>query len=155
MDNLDELYNDIIMEHSMNSYNKKKLDGADFSEVGRNPNCGDEITLEMKLDGNVISDMAFSGHGCAISQASTSVMIDTLRGKTIEEAKDIIKTFIEMIKREITDDAELEKLEEAIAFKNVSNMPARVKCALLAWHTLEDMINKGETDGKISSSCCH
>ena len=140
MDNLDELYNDIIMEHSMNSYNKKKLDGADFSEVGHNPNCGDEITLEMKLDGN---------------QASTSVMIDTLRGKTIEEAKEIIKTFIEMIKREITDDAELEKLEEAIAFKNVSNMPARVKCALLAWHTLEDMINKGETDGKISSSCCH
>ena len=143
MDNLDELYNDIIMEHSMNSYNKKKLDGADFSEVGHNPNCGDEITLEMKLDGNVISE------------ASTSVMIDTLRGKTIEEAKEIIKTFIEMIKREITDDAELEKLEEAIAFKNVSNMPARVKCALLAWHTLEDMINKGETDGKISSSCCH
>ena len=63
--------------------------------------------------------------------------------------------FDEMIKREITDDAELEKLEEAIAFKNVSNMPARVKCALLAWHTLEDMIEKGETDGKISSSCCH
>ena len=79
----------------------------------------------------------------------------TLRGKTIDEAKEIIKTFIEMIKREITDDAELEKLEEAIAFKNVSNMPARVKCALLAWHTLEDMIEKGETDGKISSSCCH
>ena len=97
MDNLDELYNDIIMEHSMNSYNKKKLDGADFSEVGHNPNCGDEITLEMKLDGNVISDMAFSGHGCAISQASTSVMIDTLRGKTIEEAKQEIGMTIESI----------------------------------------------------------
>ena len=86
--------------------------------------------------------MAFTGHGCAISQASTSIMIDTLKGKSISQAKDIIKTFIEMIKRETTNEEELEKLEDAIAFKNVSNMPARVKCALLAWHTLEDMLNK-------------
>ena len=68
-------------------------------------------------------------------------MIDTLKGKTIKEAKQIIETFIGMIKREITDEKELEKLEEAIALKNVSNMPARVKCALLAWHTMEDMLN--------------
>ena len=155
MDNLDELYNDIIMEHSMNSYNKKKLDGADFSEVGHNPNCGDEITLEMKLEGNVISDMAFSGHGCAISQASTSIMIDTLKGKTIDEAKEIIKTFIEMIKRETTDEEDLKKLEDAIAFRNVSNMPARVKCALLAWHTIEDMLNKNDENGKGTINCCH
>lgn len=155
MDDLDNVYNDLIMEHSMNSYNKKKLENADFQDIGHNPNCGDEITLEMKLNGDVIEDMAFSGHGCAISQASTSIMIDTLRGKTIDEAKDIIKTFIEMIKRETKDEKELEKLEDAIAFRNVSNMPARVKCALLAWHTIEDMINKGEQEGKISSSCCH
>ena len=142
MDNLDELYNDIIMEHSMNSYNKKKMSNADFSEIGHNPNCGDEITLEMKMNGDVIEDMAFSGYGCAISQASTSVMIDTLRGKNIYEAKEIIRIFIEMIKRETKDESELEKLEDAIAFKNVSNMPARVKCALLAWHTVEDMLNK-------------
>ncbi len=141
MDNLDELYNDIIMEHSMNSYNKRKLDDSDFSEKGHNPNCGDEITLEMKLNGDIIEDMAFSGHGCAISQASTSVMIDTLRGKTIKEAKEIIRIFIEMIKRETKDEAELEKLEDAIAFRNVSNMPARVKCALLAWHTVDDMLH--------------
>ena len=67
-------------------------------------------------------------------------MIDTLRGKTIEEAKDIIKTFINMIKREIKDEEELKKLEDAISFRNVSNMPARVKCALLAWHTIEEII---------------
>ena len=142
MDSMDELYNDIIMEHSMNSYNKKKMMNADFSEIGHNPNCGDEITLEMKMNGEVIEDMAFSGHGCAISQASTSVMIDTLKGKTIYEAKEIVRIFIEMIKRETKDESELEKLEDAIAFKNVSNMPARVKCALLAWHTVEDMLNK-------------
>lgn len=155
MDDLTEVYNELIMEHSMNSYNKKKLANADYCEIGHNPNCGDEITLELKLNGNIIEDMAFSGHGCAISQASTSIMIDTLKGKTIEEAREIIKIFIEMIKRETTDEKELEKLEDAIAFKNVSNMPARVKCALLAWHTIEDMLakNKEEGNGKIEE--CH
>ncbi|MBR3002651.1 MAG: SUF system NifU family Fe-S cluster assembly protein [Clostridia bacterium] len=140
MEDLTDVYNELIMEHSMNSYNKKKLEHANFCEIGHNPNCGDEITLELKMNGNIIEDMAFSGHGCAISQASTSIMIDTLKGKTVEEAKEIIKTFIEMIKRETTDEQELKKLEDAIAFKNVSNMPARVKCALLAWHTVEGML---------------
>lgn len=144
MDDLTDVYNELIMEHSMNSYNKKELKNADYCEIGHNPNCGDEITLQLKLNGNIIEDMAFSGHGCAISQASTSIMIDTLKGKTVEEAKEIVKTFIDMIKREITDEQELKKLEDAIAFKNVSNMPARVKCALLAWHTIEDILNKNE-----------
>ena len=124
MDELNDVYNELIMEHSMNSYNKKKLNNADFCKIGHNPNCGDEITIELKLNGNIIEDMAFSGHGCAISQASTSIMIDTLKGKTLEDAKEIVK------------------LEDAIAFKNVANMPARVKCALLAWHTVEDILNK-------------
>ena len=110
MDDLTDVYNELIMEHSMNSYNKKKLSCADFCEIGHNPNCGDEIELEIKMNGDIIEDMAFSGHGCAISQASTSIMIDTLKGKTVDEAKDIIKTFIEMIKRETTDEKELKKL---------------------------------------------
>jgi nitrogen fixation NifU-like protein len=142
MDDLTEVYNELIMEHSMNSYNKKKLENADYCEIGHNPNCGDEITLELKVNGDVIEDMAFSGHGCAISQASTSIMIDTLKGKTIKEAKDIIQTFIDMIKRETKSEEELKKLEDAIAFKNVANMPARVKCALLAWHTMEELFNE-------------
>ena len=144
MNELNDIYNDLIMEHSMNSYNKKKLENSDFQEKGHNPNCGDEITLELKLNGNVIEDMAFLGHGCAISLSSTSIMIDTLKGKTIEEAKKLIEVFIGMIKREITEEEDLKKLEDAIAFKNVSNMPARVKCALLAWHTMEDMLSKNE-----------
>ena len=142
MSEIDEMYNDLIMEHSMNSYNKKKLDHCDLCSKGHNPNCGDEIELELILDGNVIKDMAFTGHGCAISQASTSIMIDTLRDKTIEQAKEIIEDFIKMIKRENLSKEEYSKLEDAIAFKNIANMPARVKCALLAWHTLEDMIEK-------------
>ena len=155
MDDLTEVYNELIMEHSMNSYNKKKLENADYCEIGHNPNCGDEITLELKVNGDVIEDMAFSGHGCAISHASTSIMIDTLKGKTIKEAKEIIKIFIEMIKRETTSEEELKKLEDAIAFRNVSNMPARVKCALLAWHTVEDMLNKNQNLGKGSIDECH
>ena len=142
MEDLSDVYNELIMEHSMNSYNKKNLENPDFCELGHNPNCGDEITLEVKMAGNVIEDMAFHGHGCAISQASTSIMIDTLKGKTVDEAKEIVKTFIEMIKREITDEEELKKLEDAIAFKNGSNMPARVKGALLAGHTLEKVFEK-------------
>ena len=134
MSDLSDVYNDLIMEHSMNSYN--------FCEIGHNPNCGDEITLELKLNGDIIEDISFTGHGCAISQASTSIMIDTLKGKTIKEAKEVIATFIGMIKREITDEEELKKLEDAIAFRNVSHMPARVKCALLAWHTIEDILDK-------------
>lgn len=140
MEDLNDVYNELIMEHSMNSYNKKKLEHADFCCKGHNPNCGDEITLELKLNGDIIEDMAFSGHGCAISQSSTSVMIDTLKGKTVAEAKEIVKTFIDMIKRETKNEEDLKKLEDAIAFRNVSNMPARVKCALLAWHTIEDIL---------------
>lgn len=142
MDNIEDVYNDLIMEHSMNSYNKKKLESCDFCEKGHNPNCGDEIELQIKLDGDKIADMAFTGHGCAISQSSTSIMIDVLKGKTIGEAKKIIETFINMIKREPQTEEDLKELDEAIAFKNIANMPARVKCALLAWHTLEDLLNK-------------
>ena len=142
MEDLTDVYNDLIMEHSMNSYNKKKIENPTCCEMGHNPNCGDEIEIQIKLNDNIIEDMAFTGHGCAISQASTSIMIDTLKGKTVEEAKDIIKTFIEMIKRETKNEEDLKKLEDAIAFRNVSNMPARVKCALLAWHTIEDLLNK-------------
>ena len=144
MDELSDVYNDIIMEHSMNSYNKKELEGATCCKMGHNPNCGDEIKLEVKINGDIIEDLAFTGHGCAISQASTSIMIDTLRGKKIEEAKEIVKTFIEMIKRQTKDENELKKLEDAIAFKNISNMPARVKCALLAWHTIEECLGSAE-----------
>ena len=144
MEDLTDIYNDLIMEHSMNSYNKKKIENPTYCEMGHNPNCGDEIEIQLKLNRNIIEDMAFTGHGCAISQASTSIMIDTLKGKTVEEAKEIIKTFIDMIKRETQNEEDLKKLEDAIAFKNISNMPARVKCALLAWHTIENILKQEE-----------
>lgn len=146
MEILSDVYNDLIMEHSMYSENKKDIENADYCEMGHNPNCGDEIKLELKLNGDIIEDLGFTGHGCAISQASTSIMIDTIKGKSVEEAREIISTFISMIKRDITDESDLKKIEDAIAFKNISNMPARVKCALLAWHTMEDIIQKRENE---------
>ena len=142
MEELD-IYNELIMDHAMNSCNKKSLKKCDKCLLGKNPNCGDEITLELKLsdDKKIIEDMSFTGHGCAISQASTSIMIDTLRGKTVEEAKKILSVYLKMIRREEITKEEEKLLNDAVAFKNISNMPARVKCALLAWHTLEEELN--------------
>ncbi|WP_032123343.1 Fe-S cluster assembly sulfur transfer protein SufU [Clostridium amazonitimonense] len=139
---LNEIYTELIMEHNQNSHNKRHIEKPDHIEMGHNPSCGDEITLELKFQGDVIEEAAFSGHGCAISQASTSIMIDLIKGKTKAEALKLVETFISMIKKEIQNDEELEALEDAMAFKNISNMPARVKCAVLSWHTLKESINE-------------
>lgn len=140
MDDLESIYTDIIMEQSVSEHNKHKLEEMDKSEHGHNPSCGDDITLEIKFDGDKIKDLAFTGHGCAISQASTSIMIDLLKGKTKEEAKQLIDIFLKMIKREKVDEEELEKIEDARALQNISNMPARVKCAELAWYTMQKLV---------------
>lgn len=142
MDDLDSIYTDVIMEHSTATYNKHKLQDATNSEHGHNPSCGDDITLEIKKDGDTITDLAFTGHGCAISQASTSIMIDLLKGKKVEQATKLISIFIRMIKRENVSEEELNELEEAQALKNISNMPARVKCAELAWYTMQKLLEK-------------
>lgn len=140
--NLNEIYTELIMEHNMSKRNRRKLENSDISEKGHNPSCGDEIEIEVKFDGDVIADIAFTGSGCAISQASTSMMIDLIKGKTKAEAAELIEKFIGMIKRDIKDDEELEVLEDAMVLKNISNMPARVKCAVLAWHTLDEIMKK-------------
>ena len=139
---LGDLSPEVIGEHSRSPENKGELAAATVRERGHNPSCGDEITLELQIEDGIIKDAAFTGVGCAISQASTDIMIDLMRGKTVEEAKRLAELFTSMIKREVTDDAALEELDEAIALKNISNMPARVKCAVLAWHTLEDVLEK-------------
>ena len=142
---LGDLYTEVIGEHSRSPENKGELAAATVRERGHNPSCGDEITLELQIENGIIKDAAFTGVGCAISQASTDIMIDLMRGKTVEEAHRLAQLFTAMIKREVTDDSALEELDEAIALKNISNMPARVKCAVLAWHTLEDLLKEGQT----------
>ncbi len=137
---LKQIYTELIREHSNNKFNKRPLEGKTHSELGHNPSCGDEISLNLKVEDNVIVDASYEGIGCAISQASASMMIDAIKGKTVEEAKDLADTFIGMIKGEIEDEEELEKLEDAIVLKNISVLPARVKCAVLAWHTLDEIL---------------
>lgn len=139
---LSSIYTELIMEHNQSGHNKRKLENPDITERGHNPSCGDDISLQIIFDGDIIQDLAFTGLGCAISQASTSMMIDLIKGKTKEEALIYVETFIGMIKKEIQDDKELEILEDAIVLKNISNMPARVKCAVLAWHSLKEGINR-------------
>ena len=138
---LEDIYTELIAEHSRAGENRRALTNATIRERGHNPSCGDEITLELEVEGGVIKDAAFNGAGCAISQASTDMMIELLRGKTVAEARRLAELFIDMIHGDITDDAELEPLDEAAALKNISTMPARVKCATLAWHTLDKCLD--------------
>ncbi len=140
MNETEQLYNELIMEHSMSSEHKRNLDKCDIKEKGHNPSCGDEIVLEIKIEDDEIVDMAFTGHGCAISQSSTSIMIETLLGKKVKDAKELASLFTNMIRREKLSEEQLESLEDAAIFQNVSNMPARVKCALLPWHTLQNIL---------------
>ena len=124
MENMNELYSDIILEHNQCQENKHPLEDANLSEHGHNPSCGDDITLQADIQDGVI--------------------IDLIKGKTVKEALRLVDLFLDMIKREVTDDDKLEELEDAIALKNISNMPARVKCAVLAWHTLKDALEREE-----------
>ena len=137
---LENIYTELIAEHSQSHENRRHLEHATIRERGHNPSCGDEIILEVDIAGGVIKDAAFSGTGCAISQASTDMMIELMRGKTVDEAKRLAELFIAMIQGEVTDDAQLDELDEAAALKNISTMPARVKCATLAWHTLNQCV---------------
>ena len=137
---LSEIYTELIAEHSQAKENRRALANPTVKERGHNPSCGDEITLELEIADGVIKDAAFNGAGCAISQASTDMMIELMRGKSLDEARRLAELFIGMIQGEVTDDTELEALDEAAALKNISTMPARVKCATLAWHTLDTAI---------------
>ena len=137
---LDDIYTTLIMEESRSEHNKGDLDDPDYKELGHNPSCGDEITLQIKMDGDTLKDLSYTGVGCAISQASTSIMIDTVRGKTREEAIHLADTFINMIKGVAITEEEEDALEDAMAFEGVSKLPARVKCAVLPWYTLKNIL---------------
>ena len=140
--NLEDIYTQLILEESRNKRNRRELEDPTHSELGHNPSCGDEITLEIKLDDGKVEDAAYSGHGCAISQASTSIMIDTIKGLSEEDALALSEKFIAMIRGEIVDEDELEELGDAAAFMSISKLPARTKCATLPWYTLKAMIEK-------------
>ncbi|HAX52264.1 Fe-S cluster assembly sulfur transfer protein SufU [Muricomes intestini] len=137
-----DLYNQIIVENSRAQWNRHPVEDKTISLEGVNPSCGDDIVLELRVKDGIIEDAGFVGDGCAISQASASIMVDLVKGKSVEEAKKLMKLFFRMIKGEITDEEQIKELEDAAALQGVSHMPARVKCAVLAWHTLEEALEE-------------
>ncbi len=134
-------YNEVVTDHNMHPLHKHDIENPDFVMEGVNPSCGDEITLQLKVEDGIITDGGFVGDGCAISQASADIMIDMVIGKKTEEALHLADLFIRMIKSEASPE-EIEELQEAGALADISHMPARVKCAVLGWHTLDEMIGK-------------
>lgn len=138
-----DIYKQVIIENTKEKEHKKIIEG--ISKEGINPSCGDELKIYVKMneDNSIIQEISFTGRGCAISEASANIMSEILKGKTKEEAKKIITTFFDMIKLNETNDEKLmEILGDAYAFKNISYMPARVKCAFLGWKTLEKILEE-------------
>lgn len=136
MSELNELYQETILEHNKNPRNFRAIEDADQYADGKNPLCGDALRVYISLDGDTVTDVAFKGSGCAISKASASMMTQAVKGKTKHEAEAIFDEFHKMVTGEIdieTDENDLGKLK---IFAGVLEFPARVKCASLSWHTL-------------------
>lgn len=135
-----ELYQQVILDHNKSPKNFKKVEEASREAVGHNPLCGDEITVSVKLNDGVIEDIGFQGSGCAISQASGSMMTAAVKGKTVEEALALFENFHTMV----TEDGSADRatMGRLAAFQGVREFPARVKCASLSWHTLKAALEK-------------
>jgi len=147
MSGLNELYQEVILDHYKNPRNYGKLEGANKTAEGYNPLCGDQVTLYVQLKGDVIQDIRFEGSGCAISKACASMMTGALKGKTVAEAEALFKGFHHLVTGK-EDDAEggAAGLGKLAVFSGVREFPVRVKCATLAWHTLRAALEeKGET----------
>lgn len=134
MSDLSDLYQQIIVEHNRSPRNFRVLPDANRTADGDNPLCGDRITLQVRLDGDVIADIGFQGKGCAISQSSASLMTGAVKGRTVAEAERLFHDFHEMVTGKTAPDAKA--LGKLAAFAGVRQFPSRVKCANLAWHTL-------------------
>ncbi|WED42169.1 Fe-S cluster assembly sulfur transfer protein SufU [Legionella cardiaca] len=138
---LRELYQEIIIDHNRNPRNHHIMENASTQAQGFNPLCGDKLTVYIKLENNQITDVSFVGSGCAISQASASLMTDALIGKTMDEAHELFHRFHTMI---TSDEEQAVSLDKLAVLAGVKAYPARVKCATLAWHTLEAALNKSK-----------
>ena len=135
---LDNLYQEVILDHYKNPQNKKLATDNDVQVHHVNPSCGDEVTLGVKLDGEKVASINWEGVGCSISQASTSIMSDLLIGKTLVEATAISENFLRLMQSKGSEEGDPEVLEDAVALSGVSKYPARIKCALLGWMAFKD-----------------
>lgn len=134
------IYTAALMQHNSHPDYKYEMEGCTCSHEGVNPSCGDELTLQLRIEDGVIEEASFVGSGCAVSQASADMMADLITGETVEEAKRLVGLFLGMIKGEALSGEDKEDLDEAAELESISRMPARVKCAELAWRTLEKLL---------------
>jgi nitrogen fixation NifU-like protein len=148
MSDLSELYQEVILDHNRRPRNFRMLDEPTRTQEGYNPLCGDRLTLYVKLEGDVIRDVAFQGVGCAISKASASLMTDALKGKTVGEARALFDRFHEMVTS--SPDLPAPDLGKLSVFAGVREYPTRVKCASLPWHTLKAAVS-AEGGGMVST----
>jgi nitrogen fixation NifU-like protein len=144
MADLRDLYQQIVLDHNRAPRNFKKIPDASHTAEGTNPLCGDDITLYVSLEGDVIKDVGFQGKGCAISQASASLMTSTVKGKTTDEAESLFRAFHDMVTGGPDAPADAKTLGKLAALAGVKRFPARVKCANLPWHTLHAALTDSE-----------
>ena len=143
MSDLNDLYQEVILDHNRRPRNFRRLNRPSHHAEGFNPLCGDRIVLDVQLDGDRIADVAFEGSGCAISKASASLMTDRLKGCTVSEAQELFERFQRMVTSPI--DQPLDDMGKLSALGGVREFPVRVKCASLAWHTLKAALDRQET----------
>ena len=143
MSSLRDLYQQVILDHNRSPRNFRKMENATRSVEGYNPLCGDHYTVYVRLEGEKIADVSFEGHGCAISKASASVMSATVKGRTLSEAEAFYKDFHALVTAGPDSAPDAERLGRLAAFAGVSEFPARVKCAILAWHALKAALGTG------------
>ena len=141
---LQQMYQEIILDHYKNPHGRGLRDPYDAESHQVNPTCGDEVTLRVKLDGETVADVSYDGQGCSISQASTSVLTDLVIGKSVGEAFKKFDAFVELMQSRGQLEPDEDVLEDGIAFAGVSKYPARVKCALLGWMAFKDAVVRSE-----------
>ncbi len=136
-----DLYSPILLDHNANPDYRYTIDSPTHTHDGINPTCGDELTIQVRLgDDGKIAEAAFTGHGCAVSQASADMMADAVIGLSPEDARKLCQLFERMVRGEVRDESALDELGDAASLKDISHMPSRVKCAELAWRTLDEML---------------
>jgi nitrogen fixation NifU-like protein len=140
MSDLRELYQELIIDHSKRPRNFRVLEGADRKSDGYNPLCGDKVTVFLELEGDRVKDISFQGSGCAISTSSASVMTESVKGKSLTEAEALFEIFHQLVTGKPPAAGTAPELGKLAVFSGVSEFPARVKCATLAWHTLHAAI---------------
>jgi nitrogen fixation NifU-like protein len=152
MSDLRDLYQEVILDHNRHPRNFGAMEGADRKIDGHNPLCGDKLTLFVRMEGDRIAEVSFVGAGCAISKASASLMTDAVKGRTIGEAGDMFKAFHEMVTAGEQPSQELlDRVGKLAVFMGVAEYPTRVKCATLAWHTLQAALASAASTAPVST----